>query len=103
MAILVIDDLPDDCLLVGAYRKSANYTVVTTNSADEALQYLKGVTESQRLAPIDLILLDVKMPGFDGLDACRRIKSMTQFAAVPIVMMSLTPFLYSHRARGCFL
>jgi len=89
MAILVVDDSPDDCLLVGAYLKSANYTVVTTNSADEALQYLKGVTEGQPLAPIDLILLDVKMPGFDGLDACRRIKSMTQFAAVPILMVSV--------------
>ncbi|MFI5247088.1 MAG: diguanylate cyclase domain-containing protein [Nitrospirales bacterium] len=89
MAILVIDDSPDDCLLVGAYLKSANYTVVTTNSADQALQYLKGVTEGQPLAPIDLILLDVKMPGFDGLDACKRIKSMTQFAAVPILMVSV--------------
>ncbi len=89
MAILLVDDSLDDCLLVGTYLKSADYAVVTTNSAKEALQYLKGLTEGESLAPIDLILLDVRMPGFDGLDACTRIKSMKQFEAVPILMVSV--------------
>lgn len=89
MAILLVDDSLDDCLLVGTYLKSADYAVVTTNSAKEALQYLKGLTEGESLAPIDLILLDVRMPGFDGLDACTRIKSMKQFESVPILMVSV--------------
>ena len=89
MAILLVDDSLDDCMLVETYLKSANYTVVPTNSAKEALHYLKRLTEGEPLAPIDLILLDVKMPGFDGLDACTRIKSMKQFEAVPILMVSV--------------
>ena len=88
MAILLVDDSLDDCMLVGAYLKSDNYAVVPTNSAKEALQYLKGLTEGESLAPINLILLDIKMPGTDGLDACTRIKSMKQFEAVPILMVS---------------
>jgi len=88
MAILLVDDSQDDCLLIGAYLRSADYAVVPTNSAKEALHYLKGLTEGEPLAPIDLILLDVKMPGYDGLDACTRIKSMKQFEAVPILMVS---------------
>lgn len=88
MAILLVDDSRDDCLLVGAYLKSADYAVVPTHSANEALHYIKGLTEGEPLAPIDLILLDVKMPGFDGLDACTRIKSIKQFESVPIVMDS---------------
>lgn len=88
MAILLVDDSRDDCLLVGTYLKSAAYVVVPTNSAKEALDYLKGLTEGKSLASIDLILLDIKMPGFDGLDACTRIKSMKQFEAVPILMVS---------------
>ena len=43
MAILLVDDSLDDRLLVGAYLKSANYTVVTANSAEEALHYMKEV------------------------------------------------------------
>lgn len=89
MAILLVDDSLDDCLLCESYLKSAAYEVVTTNSAEEALRYMKGLTEGKPLAPIDLILLDVKMPGFDGLDACRRIKAMKQFEAVPILMVSV--------------
>lgn len=88
MAILLVDDSQDDCLLIGAYLRSVDYTVVPTNSAKEALHYLKRLTEGEPLAPIDLILLDVKMPGLDGLDACTRIKSMKQFEAVPILMVS---------------
>jgi diguanylate cyclase (GGDEF)-like protein len=88
MAILLSDDSQDDCLIVGAYLKSANYVVVPKNSAKEALDYLEGLTEDKSLTPIDLILLDVKMPGFDGLDACTRIKSMKTFETIPILMVS---------------
>jgi diguanylate cyclase (GGDEF)-like protein len=89
VAILLIDDSPDDRLLVGHYLKSANYAVVPMNSAKEALHYLKRLTEGEPSAPIDLILLDVKMPGFGGLDACTRIHSMKPFEAVPILMVSV--------------
>jgi len=88
MAILLVDDSKDDLLLVGTYLKSADYAVVPTNSAKTALHYLKGLTEGEPLVPIDLILLDIKMPLVDGLDACTRIKSMKQFETVPILMIS---------------
>lgn len=89
MAILLVDDSLDDRLLVGCYLKSADYTVVTANSAEEALHYMKGLTEGKPLTPIDLILLDVKMPGFDGIDACSQIKAIKQFEALPILMVSV--------------
>jgi CheY-like chemotaxis protein len=63
MAILLVDDSQDDCLLIGAYLRSADYVVVPTHSAKEALHYLKGLTEGEPLAQ-SFILLDVKMPGY---------------------------------------
>ncbi|THJ24486.1 MAG: diguanylate cyclase [Nitrospira sp. CG24E] len=88
MAILLVDDSLDDCLLIGAYLKSAGYVVVPTGSGKEAIHYLARLSSGESLAAIDLILLDIKMPGFDGLDVCTRIKSMQQFEAVPILMVS---------------
>jgi len=88
MAILLVDDSKDDLLLVGTYLKSAGYTLVPTDSAKKALHYLKELTEGEPLVPIDLILLDIKMPWLDGLDACTRIKSMKQFETVPILIVS---------------
>ena len=89
MVILLVDDSPDDLLLIGSYLKSAGYELVTANSAERALQYLTELGEKQPSASIDLILLDVKMTGYDGLDACKRIKSMKQFEDVPILMVSV--------------
>jgi len=88
MAILLVDDSKDDLLLVGTYLKSSGYAVVPTDSAKKALHYMKQLTEGEPLVPIDLILLDIKMPWLDGLDACTRIKSMKQFETVPILIVS---------------
>jgi diguanylate cyclase (GGDEF)-like protein len=50
---------------------------------------MKELAEGKPLTPIDLILLDVKMPGFDGIDACSQIKAIKQFEALPILMVSV--------------
>lgn len=76
--ILVVDDEPEIVRVLRGYLEQANYTVLTASSGPEALR--RARTE----AP-DLILLDVMLPGMDGIDVCRSIR---QTSNVPIIMVT---------------
>jgi DNA-binding response OmpR family regulator len=78
MKVLIIDD--EELLLKG----------ISYNLENEGYQVVTGTTglEAIRLAQdpdVRLIVLDVMMPGMDGLEACRRIR---QFSEVPIIMLT---------------
>ena len=91
MKLLVIDDskhmrvLLEDYLIDGGYKE-----VLSAASAEEAFKLLginKGKLES---LPIDIgcILLDIIMPGIDGIEACKRIKSFNCYKDVPIIVVT---------------
>jgi two-component system KDP operon response regulator KdpE len=77
--ILVIDDDPEIIELVELMLTRANATVVAACCAEE------GLRQFYTHRP-DLVLLDVMMPGMDGLEACRRIR---QLSDVPIIMLTV--------------
>lgn len=78
--ILVIDDNPDICdLLVEIL--SDKYVVITANDAREGLRLAK------KYVP-DLIVCDVMMPGTDGLECCRLIKSDVTTSHIPVLMLT---------------
>jgi two-component system cell cycle response regulator len=79
--VLVVDDILANVKLLEA-RLSAEYLeVLTASSGMEALQLL----ERER---VDVILLDVMMPGLDGFETCRRIKGSANTAHIPVVMVT---------------
>lgn len=78
--ILVVDDTPDNCLLIQAILQDEGYEVELSESGQDALAKIDQ-------APPDLILLDVMMPGMDGFEVTRRIR---QNAALPFVPILLT-------------
>ncbi|MBM3955076.1 MAG: response regulator [Planctomycetes bacterium] len=79
--ILVVDD-EDDLLELLRYNLSREgYQVTCVATGEDALR-------SVRRQPPDLIVLDVMLPGIDGLEVCRRLKSESKTREIPIVMLT---------------
>jgi two-component system cell cycle response regulator len=79
--VLVVDDLVPNVKLLSAKLQAEYFDVITASSGPEALE---KVAES----PPDLVLLDVMMPGMDGFEVCRRLKSNPATMHIPIVMIT---------------
>jgi two-component system, sensor histidine kinase and response regulator len=80
-SILVIDDEPDNFDVIEALLPNESYRLHYASSGENAIAAL------DKFDP-DVILLDVMMPGLDGIEVCKRIKLMSQWQAVPIVMVT---------------
>jgi putative two-component system response regulator len=79
--ILVVDDAPEHLdLLVGLLKK--DYTVKAAVNGDIALKIARSPH------PPDLILLDIVMPGKDGIEVCEILKKEEATAHIPIVFLS---------------
>ena len=79
--VLVVDDQPQNIRLLEAILTPRGYDVRPATNGDEAL---KAVDE----ADVDLVLLDIVMPGMDGYEVCRRIREQADTAYLPVVMVT---------------
>jgi CheY-like chemotaxis protein len=79
--VLVVEDNPVNLELVEAVLEREGYEVISAASAEEALRRL------QRLRP-DLVLLDIQLPGLDGLGLTRLLKADPATAGIPIVALT---------------
>ncbi len=78
--VLAVDDSPIVHLLVRRALEDF-YEVITTDDPVEALSMVYH-------QPIALLLLDVSMPNLNGLEFCRTLRSLPQFAELPVVMLT---------------
>src|SRR5262245_895144 len=78
--ILVVDDeMPNRFLLERLFSK--DFRVMTSVTGEEALETLSH-------SPIDLVLLDVMMPGMGGLNTLEAIRSAAETAELPVILIS---------------
>jgi len=79
--ILVVDDEPQNIELLEAFLIPQGYEIVKAANGEEALRKLSG-------NQIDLILLDVMMPGMDGFEVTRRIRQDNTHRLLPIILVT---------------
>ncbi|MCD2518604.1 diguanylate cyclase [Massilia sp. G4R7] len=80
-AILIVDDAPASLGLLHDLLRAQGYRTFVATSGERALDL------AERVQP-DLILLDVMLPGLDGLETCRRLKSEPATADIPVIFVS---------------
>lgn len=79
--ILVVEDEADLRELIQYNLKRGGFQVDTAEAGEKAIQ---AVSQS----PPHLILLDLLLPGMDGLEVCRRLKSHPRTASIPVIMVT---------------
>ncbi|MTD93767.1 PleD family two-component system response regulator [Hyphomicrobium sp. xq] len=90
--VLVVDDIPANVKLLEARLSAEYFDVLTAGSGQEAID----ICERER---VDVVLLDVMMPGMDGFEACRRLKSNPKTHHIPVVLVTALDQV-SDRVRG---
>jgi len=87
--VLVVDDEKANRELVEVYLQGVDCDVLQAGSGMEALDII-------RRQPVDLVLLDINMPGPDGFDVCQLIKQAPATRLLPVVMVTGRSALEDH-------
>jgi CheY-like chemotaxis protein len=86
--VLVVEDNDMNMQLVEYLLEEGGYQIVKAASGEEALSVARGED------PVDLILMDIHLPGIDGLSVVREMKADARTSAIPILALT------AHAMRG---
>jgi CheY-like chemotaxis protein len=79
--ILVVEDNPDNMKLFAWTLEDEGFAFESVGRAEDALAILED-------RPFDLVLMDISLPGMDGKEATRRLRSHPRFARLPIIAVT---------------
>ncbi len=92
LILLVEDNKMDVALTLDAFREAHLINKIqVAHNGEEALQYLFGEGEfaDRKAYPMpSIVLLDLKMPGIDGFEVLRRIKSTDEIKRIPVIILT---------------
>lgn len=78
--ILIVDDEEDVVEVVSHFLEQEGYSVHTAYDGEEALE--------KATPDIDLILLDIMLPGIDGYEVCKRLRTRVETETIPIIFLT---------------
>jgi CheY-like chemotaxis protein len=79
--VLVVDDTVDNLVIISLHLQQSGYRVVTATDGEEAIKVAA-------LTHPDVILMDISMPGLDGLGATRKIREHPTLRPVPVIAVT---------------
>lgn len=79
--ILIVDDVPKNIQVLGSILMKEKYNISFASNGNDAIRL---ASENE----VDLILLDVMMPGIDGFETCNRLKANESTADIPVIFMT---------------
>ena len=79
--VLIVDDDPNTTKLLEIILSKEGYDIITVNNSAETLSVALAYEPN-------LILLDLMMPGMDGFEVCRNLRTKSEFAIVPIIVFT---------------
>ncbi len=89
MSILIVDDSLTSRTFIGDLLIEAGFTdLILCNSVEEAYQSIGFYETDETSTDLDLILLDINLPGKSGIDSCREFSAHAFFGEVPIIIIS---------------
>ncbi|MFP8872483.1 MAG: EAL domain-containing protein, partial [Myxococcota bacterium] len=79
--LLVVDDDQTFLLMIRKVMSNSGFIVVACNNGEDALEICRDITP-------DMILMDVCLPGASGIEICRQIRQTTDYATLPILLVT---------------
>ncbi|MEI6888671.1 MAG: hybrid sensor histidine kinase/response regulator [Bacteroidales bacterium] len=83
--ILIVDDNPKNLQVLGKFLQNEQYELEFAINGSAALEWLE-------IKPFDLILLDINMPGMDGFEVCKKIRSDHKMDKMPVIFLTAETF-----------
>jgi len=80
-SILIVDDVAKNIQLVAKFLTKEKYNLFFAQDGESALKQIENRS-------FDLILLDVMMPGMDGFEVCKKVKSLEKSSDIPIIFLT---------------
>jgi CheY-like chemotaxis protein len=81
LRLLLVEDIPINSEMEALVFRRAGFEVEIAASGEEALEVLER-------APFDVVALDIRLPGLDGLEVIRRIRQTPHLASLPVVAIT---------------